>query len=119
VFFSDKDDNNTHFDLSNVVLNGIAFWDLSEYADPSEINFNNVQGCTQAVGNKLNTGQNVRLTRCGFAPVPEPNTGLLLVAGLLGLAIRRRTPSSVTGSEPPGNGAGTRTDISDPGHRDV
>ena len=94
MFFSDKDDNDTHFGLSNVVLNGIAFWDLSEFADPSEINFNNVQGCTQAVGNKLNTGQNVRLTRCGFAPVPEPNTGLLLALGLVGLAQLRRSPLS-------------------------
>ena len=91
MFFSDKKDNDTHFSLSNVVLNGIAFWDLSEYADPSEINFNNVQGCTQAVGNKLNTGQDVRLTGCGFAPgvVPEPTTLSLLAVGVL-MACRKR-----------------------------
>jgi len=91
MFFSDKNDNDTHFNLSNVVVNGISFWDLSDYVDPSEIVFNNVQGCTQAVGNKINTGQNVRLTRCGFAPVPEPNTGLLLALGLVGLAQLRRS----------------------------
>ena len=67
MFYSDKPDNNTHFSLSNVVLNGIAFWDLSMFPDPSEIGLNNVQGCTQLVGNKINTGQNVRLTRCAFA----------------------------------------------------
>ena len=92
MFFSDKDDNDTHFSLSNVVVNGVAFWDLSDYKDPSEISFNNVQGCTQAVGNKLNTGQDVRLTRCSFSttPIPEPGTGLLLATGLAALALGRR-----------------------------
>ncbi|MED5261328.1 MAG: PEP-CTERM sorting domain-containing protein [Myxococcota bacterium] len=90
MFFSDKNDNDTHFNLSNVVVNGVSFWDLSNFGDPSEISFNNVQGCTQAVGNKLNTGQNVRLTRCSFAPVPEPGPGLLVAAGLVALGIQRR-----------------------------
>ena len=90
MFFSDKNDNDTHFSLSNTVVNGIAFWDLSDFGDPSEISFNNVQGCTQAVGNKLNTGQNVRLTRCSFAPVPEPNTGLLVALGITSLALGGR-----------------------------
>ncbi|MEE2677828.1 MAG: PEP-CTERM sorting domain-containing protein [Myxococcota bacterium] len=90
MFFSDKDDNDTHFSLSNAVVNGVAFWDLSDFADPSEISFNNVQGCTQAVGNKLNTGQNVRLTRCSFAPVPEPSTGLLVALGITTLALGGR-----------------------------
>ena len=92
MFFSDKDDNDTHFDLSNVVLNGVALWDLSDYGDPSEISFDNVQGCMQAVGNKLNTGQNVRLTRCSFSttPIPEPGTGFLLGTGLAALALGRR-----------------------------
>ncbi len=90
MFFSDKNDNNTHFNFSSVLLNGIALWDLSMFTDPSEVSFDNVQGCTQVIGNRLNTGQDVRLTRCGFAPVPEPNTGLLVAVGLVGLALGRR-----------------------------
>ena len=90
MFFSDKDDNDTHFGLSNAVVNGISFWDLSDFGDPSEISFNNEQGCTQAVGNKINTGQNVRLTRCGFAPIPEASPGLLLALGLVALGVNRR-----------------------------
>ena len=100
MFFSDKDDNDTHFNLSNAVVNGVAFWDLSNYVDPSEINFNNVQGCTQAVGNKVNAGQNVRLTRCGYG-VPEPNTGLLLTLAVVCLSLGwpgRGQPALVRGS---------------------
>jgi len=96
MFFSDKYDNDTHFSLSNVVVNGVAFWDLSDFTDPSEIGFNNVQGCTQAVGNKLNTGQDVRLTRCSFsttAPIPEPSTAFLLAVGLASLALGRKPRS--------------------------
>ncbi len=44
------------------------------------------------VGNKINTGQNDRLTRCSFSLVPEPTTGLLLELGLLGLVTSRRFP---------------------------
>ena len=63
LFFSDKPDNNTHFNFTNMLVNGVAFWDLAPL-DPlneaSNMVLNDVQGCGQFVGNQLNSGQNVR-----------------------------------------------------------
>ena len=87
------------------------------FADPSGISLNNVQGCTQLIGNKVNAGQDVRLTNCGFVAAPEPNTGLLVALGLVGMLLGLPRPGSVarrgarnrgryTGSEtqtPPGS----------------
>jgi hypothetical protein len=38
--YSDRNDNNAHFNFSNMLVNGIAFWDLSMFTDPSEIVLN-------------------------------------------------------------------------------
>lgn len=87
LIYSDRDDNATHFSFNSMLVNGVAFWDLSSYSDPSEIVGNNVQGCTQLVGNKVNAGQNVRLTRCSFSgvSVPEPSPSPLLGLAFLAL----------------------------------
>ena len=81
LFFTDKDDNNQHFNFNDTILNGVAFWDLSE---EGEIHLSNAQGCTQLVGAKIDTND-VRLNGCATV-VPEPNTALLVGLGLLGLA---------------------------------
>jgi len=73
LFVSFKNDNATHFDFSNTVLNGVAFWDLGTVG--SEISVDNGQGCTQFVGDKVGL-QNVRFGRCAFtAPVCPSGPG--------------------------------------------
>jgi len=79
LFYTDKPDNNQHVKVNDAILNGVSFWDLGDAG--GEITFNNVQGCMQAVGDKINLN-NVRLNQCGFA-VPEPGSGLYLGVGLL------------------------------------
>ena len=60
--------------------------------DGGEITFNNVQGCLQAVADKINLND-VRLNNCHF--VPEPRTGLLLGLGLARLVAVTSRRSSV------------------------
>ncbi|MCP5071501.1 MAG: PEP-CTERM sorting domain-containing protein, partial [bacterium] len=80
--------NDTNFNVSKVIVNGAAFWDLSQ--DGGKLTMNNVQGCGQWVGDHLDFND-VQLARCGFGgTVPEPNTGALLSAAILGLAIASR-----------------------------
>jgi hypothetical protein len=92
LFYTDKPDNDAHFSFSNAVVNGVAFWDLGDAS--GEVAFNNVQGCTQVIGDKLNLND-VRLTRCAFVEAPEPARPLLLAtaAVMWGLGIRRRMPA--------------------------
>jgi len=61
IFYSDKPDNNEHFNFDNTILNGVAFWSLDEVG--GEININNAQGCTQLIADKINLND-VRFTRC-------------------------------------------------------
>ncbi|MBW2271253.1 MAG: PEP-CTERM sorting domain-containing protein [Deltaproteobacteria bacterium] len=81
LFTSFKDDNNQHFNFNDTILNGVAFWDLS---DEGQVSLNNAQGCTQLVGAKVNLND-VRLNSCASL-IPEPATGSLLALGLAGLA---------------------------------
>lgn len=90
LFFTEKPDTNAHFSFSNAVVNGIAFWDLGRSA--GEVAFNDVQGCTQVIGDKLNLND-VRLTRCAFLTVPEPDAAALgfgALAAVVWLAGSRR-----------------------------
>ena len=86
-----KEDNNAHFNLSNSIINGVALWDLG--GSGGEIVFNNVGGCTQVVGDKLNFND-IYLSRCQFsvtaAPIPVPPAALLFSSGLAALAWLRR-----------------------------
>jgi uncharacterized protein (TIGR03382 family) len=86
VFFTDRQSNNQHFNFSNTVLNGVAFWSLGLAG--GEININNAQGCVQLVADKV-TLNDVRFCGCGFS-IPTPGTLALAGLGLFVVARRRR-----------------------------
>lgn len=94
LFHSDKPDTDAHFSFSSAAVNGVAFWDLGRSA--GEVSFDNVQGCTQVIGDKLSLSD-VRLTRCAFT-VPEPGEGALAaaVAATLGGVVARRRRRTVS-----------------------
>lgn len=73
--------NGSNFNFSKVIVNGVAFWDLSD--DGGQINMDNTQGCGQWVGDHLNFND-VQLSLCGVG-VPEPGMLTLTVAGVLTL----------------------------------
>ena len=92
LFYTNQDNDNGHFNLSNVVLNGVAFWDLSVGNGlGSDLAIGgNSQGCTQLISEQI-VLNNVRYNNCGFNPqVPEPSTLLLIVPGLAMVGIIRR-----------------------------
>lgn len=75
------------FNLSNVVLNGVALWDLSTVGDTgtTEISLNDGQGCAQFIGSTV-TLNDVRWNRCSAgAAVPEASSLVLLGSGLVAL----------------------------------
>lgn len=84
-------DNDTHFNFNDAVVNGVAFWDLG--MGDGTINLQNVQGCAQFVGDVINMS-NVRLTHCGSGSdrIPEPGSIAILALGgcVLAFAARRR-----------------------------
>jgi len=103
VFVSLRQDNASHFNFSNTVLNGVAFWDMwrvvGASSDPSEHVWNNVTGCTQLLGDKINLSSEIHLSNCGFrgvsvngdpTPMSEPGTLAILALGLAGLGFARR-----------------------------
>jgi len=87
LFYTDQDDNDTHFGFSNVELEGVAFWSLGDSG--GEISMDNVNGCTQLIADTVDLSD-VNLSTCNFAPVPEPITMSLLAFGSLGVLKRRR-----------------------------
>ncbi|MBX3386586.1 MAG: hypothetical protein KF768_08445 [Phycisphaeraceae bacterium] len=83
MFYTDRQNNNAHFNFSNTVLNGVVFWSLG--LKGGEINIDNAQGCTQLIADKI-TLNDVRFCGCAFDTmtlVPSPGAaGLLAMAGL-------------------------------------
>lgn len=87
LFYTDQNEADTHFSFSNTILNGVAFWSLSDAG--GVIDISNAQGCTQLVADVVDL-DDVRFNRCAF--IPEPATvALVSVAGLALLRRRRRT----------------------------
>lgn len=78
--------NDSNFNFSKFIGNGVAYWDLSE--DGGEITMNNVQACGQWVGDHLNFND-VQLIRCAHG-VPEPSTLTLLAVVPLMLVQQRK-----------------------------
>lgn len=93
IFFKgDEEGSNsgdTVFNFNNVVLNGIALWDLVTVGDTgtTRLTVNDGQGCAQFISSSVDF-DDVRWNRCsgGQSQVPEP-LSLLLLAG--GLAVMR------------------------------
>jgi hypothetical protein len=87
LFYTDQDENDTHFSFSNTILNGVAFWSLSDTG--GSINLSNAQGCTQLVADIILLS-NVRLNNCP-AVIPEPASLTLLFAGAALTLLRQRS----------------------------
>ncbi len=85
LFFTDQDENDTHFSFSNTIIGSVAFWSLGD--DGGSIDISNAQGCTQLIADIVDL-DDVRFNRCAF--VPEPATLGLLGLGAMGVLRRRR-----------------------------
>ena len=94
LFYADGTDKQEYFFLNQSVVNGVAFWSLG--MGGGEIHFNDVQGCTQLVADKIQL-DGVRLSRCGYGELPEPSSLTMTVSGFAMLGIfalyRRRKVS--------------------------
>jgi hypothetical protein len=86
MFYTDQNEQGTHFNFNNTIIDGAVFWSLSPAG--GTININNAQGCTQLVADIVDL-DNVRFGSCVL--VPEPGTLLLLLLGALPLQRRRPT----------------------------
>lgn len=69
LFFSNRPDNSSHFEISNSIVNGFAFWSLGE--EGASINVSEAQGCAQFVADKI-TLSGSRLCGCQFDPSVAP-----------------------------------------------
>ena len=86
LFYTDQNQNDTHFSFSNSIINGAAFWSLGDSG--GTIGVSNAQGSTQLVADIV-TMSNVRFTRWSFAPVPEPSAiALFCFGGIALLSVR-------------------------------
>jgi hypothetical protein len=97
IFLSDHSAGNEVFNLSNVILGGIALWDLDQ-DDTTYITMNNVQGCAQFVGSRVQMSSKERFNRCSFAEsgpptaVPEPSVMALYLTAMLVFGLGRYLP---------------------------
>ena len=90
LFFTDQLENDTHFNFSNTIINGMAFWSLGS-SDIAEINIDNAQGCLQLIAEDINLND-VRFMRCSFG-IPEPSSVVLACLSVIGfLGYARRSP---------------------------
>ncbi len=90
LVYTDQDENDTHFDFSNALINGVAFWSLGD--NGGEITVSNAQGCTQLVADVVDL-DDVRFGGCSFGSaeaIPEPATIALIGIGALAMLRRRR-----------------------------
>ncbi len=105
MFVTIQEQNDTHFEVNNAVLNGLALWSLSDINPTAGvININDSQGCVQLVADIVDL-DNVRFNHCalGFSPgdpppIPEPSTFILAAIGILSFGLglypwRRRRKS--------------------------
>lgn len=73
IFYSEGAAGNQVFNLSNVILGGVALWDLDADRD-TIITANNIQGCTQLISSKVELSSKNRLQRCALSASVVPPT---------------------------------------------
>lgn len=66
LFFSNRADNASHFEISNSIINGVAFWSLAEGG--AGITVSSAQGCAQFVADRIDISGS-RLCGCPFTPI--------------------------------------------------
>jgi hypothetical protein len=97
IFFKGDEEGSssgdTVFNFNNVVLNGIALWDLVTVGDTgtTRLTINDGQGCAQFISSAVDF-DDVRWNRCsgGESQVPEPLSLILLAGGLAAIGAYRK-----------------------------